>query len=596
VNLLFLLALAVGPEAVEDFEDGLPEGWERISSDTHPPYNTIEIVRDPKAAKSGAHFLRMTTLRGSTAYRLSPRFGWTVDFSRPYRLSVFARLTGTRRNAAVATLTWLNAVGDRISEARSTPMTTPGEWTEIVLEFARVPAGAVTAAPRLDFEGDDVRGTCDFDRLVFAPVEHLDLRPDGRATAVFTPEEYPRFAVSVAGAAGSPHLTVRLTAASGATHRRSASSGGTVDFLPPGPGVHEVVASIDGSNVEQRLTMIVPNSWASTGEPLPEIPPALLSATLRGPLTDAEGRPTPAWLARRALQDVLEGATPIADPGLFPAGVRVAAFRKRESAVLALWTDGAPVEVPVTMNDGAKLYPPLGAIRSLGPGERLVVGSMPVFLVGLDPLLLELKLTLSGGDLPLQLSPAARTLRFHNPSRSQALLNVRLRIDDVPSGWRISPREISAPSVAPDGDLAEDLQFVLPASEVERFQQLRFEVSFVRSGKEHVVRLSRAVRLATALKIGSDVSDGPRPGSKKLTVRVTNASDRPMTLTMRARIPQHAEQNELLRDLAPGATSAPFVYVVRDVSLLDPAHVTAEVDVQEPVGDRAAARRLVPLR
>ena len=48
-------------------------------SDAHPPYNTIEIVRDPKAARSGDHFLRMRTLGGLTAYRLSPRRAWTVD-------------------------------------------------------------------------------------------------------------------------------------------------------------------------------------------------------------------------------------------------------------------------------------------------------------------------------------------------------------------------------------------------------------------------------------------------------------------------------------------------------------------------------------
>ena len=69
-----------------------------------------------------------------------------------------------------------------------------------------------------------------------------------------------------------------------------------------------------------------------------------------------------------------------------------------------------------------------------------------------------------------------------------------------------------------------------------------------------------------------------------------------MTLAMRARIPQHPEQNELLRDLAPGGSSAPFVYVVKDVPLLDPAHAQAEIDVQESLGARAAARRLVPLR
>ena len=585
VNLLLLLGLLLGPDAVEDFEDGLPDGWERLSSDAHPPFNTIATVQDPKAAKSGGHFLRMTTMRGSTGYGLSPRRGWPVASAQPYRFSVFARLTGTRRNAAVLTLVWLNAAGDRITETRSAPVTRPGDWTEIVLEIARVPAGAVAVAPRLDFDGDDVRGTCDFDRLVFAGVEHLDLRPDGRATAVFTPEEYPRLAVAVTGATSPRTITVRLNG-----HTRTTSSGGTVDFPPPGPGAHEAVATVDGGGAERRLTVLVPNPWTRAGGPMPEIPPALQAAAQR---TSTEGE---TWLLRRALQDVLEGSTPMTAPNFLPADVRAAAFRKKESVTLALWTDGPSVEIPMTVNDGARIYPPLGAIRPARPGERVAVGPLPIFLVGLDPLLLDVRLTLGGGDLAIQLNPATRTLAFHNPSRGEALRNVRIRFDELPVGWRISPREITAPTVAPDGDLVEDLQIVLPASERERLQELRFEVSFLRGGKEHVVRLSRAVRLVPVLRIDGQVSNGPRPGSKQVTVRIVNASDRPMTVAMRARIPQHPEQNELLRDLAPGASSATFTYVIKDVPLLDPAHLIAEIDVQEAVGARAAARRLLPLR
>lgn len=590
MNLLLLLGLLLGPDVVEDFEDGLPDGWERISSDAHPPYNTIDLVRDSKSAKSGDHFLRMTTMRGATAVRLSPRRGWTVLPGRPYRLSVFARLTGTRRNGAVVSLTWLNASGDRISEVRSDPMSASGAWTEIVLDLARVPAGTVAAAPRLEFEGDDVRGTCDFDRLVFAAVERVDLRPDGRATAVFSPEEYPRLAVSVTGAAAPRSITVRLKTSAGVVHTRTTAGDGTVDFPPPGPGAHEAVATIDGVGAERRLTVLVPNPWTRSGGPMPEIPAALQAAARRA-ATEGE-----AWLAQRALEDVLEGATPMTAPAFFPAGVHVAAFRKSNSIVLALWTDGAPIEIPVTLNEGAKFYPPLGAVRALRSADRIAVGPTPIFLTGIDPLLLEVRLSLGGGDIPLQLNPAARTLTFHNPSRSEPLRNVRIRFEDLPSGWRVSPREISAPVVGPDGDLVEDLQFVLPAAEREGLQELRFEVSFLRGGKEHVVRLSRAVRLTPVLKIDGAVAEGPRPGSRKVTVRIVNASDRSMTLAMRARIPQHPEQNELLRDLAPGATSAPFTWIVKDVPLLDPTHLTAEIDVQEAVGARAAARRLLPLR
>jgi hypothetical protein len=274
----------------------------------------------------------------------------------------------------------------------------------------------------------------------------------------------------------------------------------------------------------------------------------------------------------------------------------VAAFRRKATVTLALWTDGPALEIPMTVNEGARLYPPLGAIRAVRPGDRVTVGPLPIFLVGLDPLLLDARLTLGGGDLPIQLNPASRTLTFHNPSRTEALRNVRIRFDDLPAGWRISPREITATTLAPDGDLVEDLQIALPASERERLQELRFEISFLRGGKEHVIRLSRAVRLAAILRIDAEIAPGPKPGSKQVTVRIVNASDHPMTLAMRARIPQHPEQNELVRQLAPGAISAPFTYLVKDVPLLDPAHLTAEIEVQEAVGARAAARCQLSLR
>src|SRR5439155_6987300 len=234
----------------------------------------------------------------------------------------------------------------------------------------------------------------------------------------------------------------------------------------------------------------------------------------------------------------------------YPAHVRVFAFRKGAMAVLALWCDKGETEVPISLNEGAKLYPPLGAIRPLRPGDSLGLGPLTIFIVGIDPLLLELRLSLGGAALPLQLGPATRTLRLHNPSRTQALRDVRLRLEDLPAGWRVTPREISAASLAADADLVEDLQFVLPAAESERSQELRFEPKFLRNGQERVLHLSRVVRLNSVIAISSAVTDGPLPASKKVTIRITNASDRSLALTLRARLPHLPEQQELVRDLA----------------------------------------------
>jgi hypothetical protein len=645
VTLFFALLLSVSSphDLTEDFEGPVLEGWERVVSDAHPPYNSHELVTDRSAAKSGSQFLRLVTQGGSTALR---RESWSVDSARPYRLTAFARLTGTRRNVAAATLLWQNGAGEPVGESRSAPVSRPGGWTELTIDVARVPDGATSAACRLDFDGDDVRGQCDFDALVFAPVERLDVRPLGRTLPVFTADEYPRFAVTITGAGpGSHGVTLTMKSPAGPEIRRSAvlkvpeQSTAEVDFPPLAAGAHELTASIDGRSIRRTLTVLVPNPWISprASSALPParladpVPPAseeilalagLSSSTLRptapnGPLdavlrsrlarpddpvtidglfVDPEGRPTAALLALRATNDFLAGATPLPEPALFPPPVRVAAFRKGATAALALWSESGDAEIPVTLNEGARIYPPLGAFRPLRPGERLRIGAVPTFLVGIDPLLLDLRLSLSGPDLPLQLNPSTRVLRLHNPSRSQPLTGVRVQLVDPPAGWRVSPTAMSVPRIAPESDLTETLQFILPATERERTQELKFDVTLDAGGKEKTVRLSRVVRLTSALAIDAVVTDGPRPGSKKVTVRITNASDRPMTLAMRARLPHLPEQNELLRDLAPGAASAPFEYVIKDVALTDPTHLTAEFDVQESIGGRASARKVVPLR
>jgi hypothetical protein len=585
--LFFALGLVLGLSMadegfVDDFESAVLDGWDRVSTDAHPPYNRVDPVPDP-TAKSGKQVLRMTTQGGSTAIQRRP---WPVDSKRPYRLGVFSRLTGTRRNSAAATLVWLNGDGDRVAESRSARLSKPGSWTELSIEVACVPASAVSAVVRLDFEGDDVRGDCDFDLLVFGPIELLEVRP---SRDIWTPEEAPSFEVSLAGASAQ-----QITCVLDGVRRSVALSenAARVDFPALKPGAYELEASVDGRGTRRTRTVLV--RTPATHERLPELPAALVQAVVRGELTDADG-PTRWWLAQQAMFDAVDGAVPMADPGIFPPGVREAAFRQTGSVVLALWSD-RQMELPLSLNAGATLSPLLGARRPLKPGEVVRIGALPVFVLGIDPLLLELKLSLAGGDLPLQLHPSTRTLRLRNPYRTQTLRDVRVRLEELPAGWRVSPQSMNAATLAPDAELADDLQIALPTTEVERDQELRFEVAFLRNGQEQMLHLSRVVRLGSAIRIDAAVTDGPQAQSKRVSVKVTNASDRAMPLVLRARLPFLPEQVELLRSLGPGATSAPFEYVVKDVHLVDPARLHAELDVQESVGARATARRVLSLR
>ncbi|HVE40081.1 MAG TPA: hypothetical protein VNM14_09355 [Planctomycetota bacterium] len=592
-----VLGLSAVDDPVEDFERPVLDGWDRDTSDPYPPYNTIEPVRDPASAKSGRQFLRMTTMGGSTALVRSPRRAWPVDPARPYRLSVFARLNGTRRNSASATIVWLNGDGERVAASKSAPVTRAVGWTEISIEVAKVPAGAQAASIRLEFEGDDVRGECDFDKLSFAPAVLIEIRPAARAHPLFRPDEPVLVEVQLIGAPeGSYRATGLLKFPEGRDDRRAVTlrpgEDATLDFgtLPPGAYSLEV----EGGGARSSQTLLVHSQ--KPHERVPEIPAALRQALLRGDVLDADGRPTRWWLAQETMDDALDGAVPAADPGLFPPGVRVAAFRKADSAQLALWSDAAELDVPLSLNEGAALWPAFGPRRPLKPGERVRLGPVPVFIVGIDPLLFDLKVAISGGELPLQRNPSTRTLRFHNPYRGQTLRDVRVRLENVPDGWRVSPRSVAVASLAGGADLAEDLQFTLPSGETERDQELRFEVSFQKGGREHVTQLRRVVRLSPTVRIDAVVSDGPQPESRRVSIRVVNASDRAMTVVLRARLPFLPEQQELLRALAPGSTSAPFEYVIKDVHLIDPTHLQAELDVQESVGGRAAARKVVPLR
>jgi hypothetical protein len=603
VTLFLALGLLLSPSAaddgVEDFESPVLDGWERVTSDAHPPYNSIEPVRDPAAAQSGRGFLRMTTLGGSTGLLRSPRRAWPVDAGRPYRLSVFARLRGTKRNTASATIRWLNADAELITESTSAPLTRPGGWSELSVEVAHVPPGAAAASIRLDFVGDDVRGDCDFDHLVFAPAVLLEVRPSAGETSVFAPGGSALFAIRLLGAPeGSYRAACVLKSPGGNEDRRSLTlqpgEDATVEFRALSPGAHDLEVRVDALPARRSRTLIVhaPKAHAH----LPEIPAALRQALLRGDLADGEGRPTRWWLAQETMNDALDGAVPAADPGLVAPDVRVAAFRKADSALLALWSDSGDRELPLSLNEGASLWLPFGPRHRLQPGERIRVGLIPVFIVGIDPLLFDLRLTIGDGVLPLQRNPSTKTLRLHHPYRGQTLRELRVRLEEVPEGWRVSPRSVWAASLAGDGDLREDIEFTLPPAEIERDQALRFEVAFQKGGREQVTHLTRMLHLSPALRIDAVVSDGPQPESRRVTVQVVNASDRSLTVVLRARLPFLPEQIELLKSIAPGSASASFEYVVKDIHLIDPTRLEVQIDVQESVGGRAAASRRVPIR
>jgi len=610
LSALLLLALSQADgDLIEDFEGAGSEAWERVVSNAHPPYNIVERIQDPEQAKSGTQYLHLRTMGGSTAVRRSARHPWPVDASRPYRASVWVRLSGTRQNAASLSLTWISAGGEVLAEQRSEPLAKTDGWTLLVLEVPRSPAGATGLLPTLTFEGPDVRGLCDFDLLEVVPTQRIEIAPSGRTMAIFGPDEYPRFTLRPAGLPPGLHaITATLTSSQGQPVTRTvtidvpASDSVSVDFPPGAPGVYEVGVSVDQQEARRTLAVLVTvpgqsleeppgyerSTRPSSGSAMEAIRRRLLdprsAVVLDRGFVGADGAPTRAYFGLRIADHILAGAEPIADPGLFPSNVHVAAFRKESRVQVALWTEEAEVRLPILLGDGVRVQPLWGAPRPLRPGEELSLGPTPTFLLDVDPLSTDLRLDLSASELPLQLSPARLLLRLRNRSHVHALRDLELSLEPLPAGWRASSRRFAIAGLEPDAVHEEALDLIVPASETERPVDLRFSLTFRVQGKEASLGTVKRIQLKSSIGIESMLSP-----AKTLSVRIVNRSDHPMTLSVRSRISGLAERLDLIRDLAPGSRT-------RALEFPAPEQGSAEIFVQEAGGERALGRQVLPLR
>jgi hypothetical protein len=608
LSSLLLLALSLGDgDLVEDFEGAGSEAWERLVSDTHPPYNIIERVEDPARAKSGRQYLHFRTMGGFTGVRRSSRHPWPAEPGRPYRASVWVRLSGTHRNAAFLSLTWVDAAGEVLAEQRSAPLTNAAEWTELVLEVPTSPAGAAGVRPGLHFEGPDVRGLCDFDLLEVSPAETIEVRPAGRKRASFHSGDYPRFLLRPAGLPPGVHtLTATLTAPDGKALTRTATidvpaqASVAVDFPPLPQGLYSLLAAVDQRAAKRRIAVMVGLPGATSDDeataPRPAPSGEGAATTLRaylldprrpfapeGGLFEADGTPKAAYYELQIADAVLAGSEPLPDPGLFPPDVRVAAFRKGTSIGFALWTETDNLRLSPGMNEGAMVQPLTGALRPLSRDEELVLSPVPTFILGVDPILADLRLELSTTELPFQLNPSRLMLRLRNRSRGDAASDVALSLGPLPAGWRTSFRPVRLPALAPGAIREEALDLIVPATESERPVELTFTVRFTARERELSVHFVRRVLLKSPIRIET-VSGA----AKVLRVRVVNGSDRAMTLSVRSRVPGLPEGLDVIPDLAPGSGSRTLEFPARESG-------SAEIFVRETGGERALARRVLPL-
>lgn len=363
----------------------------------------------------------------------------------------------------------------------------------------------------------------------------------------------------------------------------------------------ERVVTLEPDGPEDLLRRLVAHAASPAGAPPVFVP--------LDRLLDADGYPGRGFLAIRAANDVLSGAVP--RPHLPPEmGPPVrAAFEKDGKAILVLWTDSGEVEREFNLGAEAEVFPPLGAVRRHVPRERLRVGTMPLFVGKVDPSFLETQLSLRladpadpagpGNTLPLRSDPVTRVLKFRNRSKRSEIASLRVKVEDpLPPGWIVRPIEARDLTIPAGKELGHELTFVLPPVEEEGERPLSVELLYTQDGRSQSVREKLAIKVVPQIEIAIQVSDEPGDErAKRVTVRISNATSRKMTLVAAVRLPDRPEQTEPLGTLEPKSPAErKLEYVVRDVRLIDPARLKVDVLCEERGGDRLHSRKSALLR
>src|SRR5206468_10814437 len=104
-------------------------------------------------------------------------------------------------------------------------------------------------------------------------------------------------------------------------------------------------------------------------------------------------------------------------------------------------------------------------------------------------------------------------------------------------GWVVRPLKIEGLALPPGQELSPELTILLPSSEQEGERSLEVELRFLQAGRPQVVREKLPIRIVPQIEIDIQVSDAVGvPDAKRVTVRVTNRTSVPRTLTALVRL------------------------------------------------------------
>ncbi len=277
--------------------------------------------------------------------------------------------------------------------------------------------------------------------------------------------------------------------------------------------------------------------------------------------TGVEKQPQELFLIVRTLMTLLGGTTfrgkvPVAE------GIEAFLFDQSGKGILVIWDRGISGGVkPLAINlaENATRVDLWGNSTPLlrsnddraGGGVRIDVGPMPIFIVGVDGALAQLRASVALDNPLVESSFKAHTrkLRFVNPYRQAISGSFKLV---APKGWVINPPTGNF-SLNPDETFEREITIEFPYSSFAgpKTIQAEFQVQSDTNSSFTVpvtlkLGLSDVGLQTLALRDGKDVI---------VQQMITNSGERPIDYTSFALYPGQARQERLVTNLAPGRTT-----------------------------------------
>ncbi len=341
---------------------------------------------------------------------------------------------------------------------------------------------------------------------------------------------------------------------------------------------------------------------AAAGNPYPLYLPA--SSDPQGGILDSDGNPTATALAMRIANDLLAGSTFHRKNSLFVSPVRDFVFEKNGKWFVAFWSEEGSQSLQTFLGHKAQLWDPLGTRGPFRSSGGIRVDGLPLFIVDVDPYLLQTILTLrfhpdtpgapADPTLPMRADPIPKRLRLTNHFPT-AIVGVKVRIGrPLPLGWDARPLEMQAPRVEPETSIEKPLSFRLPQTEKEGIRKLWLTLTFEREDdpdRPFTITLERALQVVSRVFVTGEVTTtGNR---KRVVVLIENKTGRQINLRGSLRVPGHPDRPLLIGPFPPNSDH-----------LLDPVVVhsrtgfrgkSVEVRLQEMGGKRIFSNKVIPL-